>query len=46
MRVFDYVDSHVPMLARMHEKRLLGYRAIGDEVGLVAVETEGNSLDT
>jgi superfamily II DNA or RNA helicase len=31
VRVFDYVDSNVPMLARMYEKRLLGYRAIGYE---------------
>ena len=31
------------MLARMHEKRLLGYRAIGYEVGLGVIETERNS---
>jgi superfamily II DNA or RNA helicase len=29
VRVYDYVDAHVPMLARMYEKRLKGYRAIG-----------------
>ncbi len=29
VRVFDYVDARVPMLARMFEKRLRGYRAIG-----------------
>jgi superfamily II DNA or RNA helicase len=29
VRVFDYVDEQVPMLARMYEKRLKGYRAIG-----------------
>ena len=46
VRVFDYVDSLVPMLARMYEKRLLGYRAIGYEVGLGVVETDRNSLDT
>jgi hypothetical protein len=28
-RIFDYVDRGVPMLARMSEKRLRGYRAIG-----------------
>jgi superfamily II DNA or RNA helicase len=29
VRIFDYVDHHVPMLLRMFEKRLRGYRAIG-----------------
>ncbi len=29
VRIFDYVDSNVPMLCRMFEKRLRGYRAIG-----------------
>ena len=29
VRVYDYVDSQVPMLARMYEKRLKGYQAIG-----------------
>ena len=35
VRIFDYVDRGVPMLERMFEKRLRGYRAIGytlDEV--------------
>jgi len=32
VRVFDYVDAHVPMLARMYEKRLKGYRALGYEL--------------
>jgi superfamily II DNA or RNA helicase len=32
VRVFDYVDAKVPMLARMFEKRLRGYRAIGYEI--------------
>jgi superfamily II DNA or RNA helicase len=27
--IFDYVDVNVPMLARMHQKRLRGYAAIG-----------------
>jgi len=34
VRVFDYVDSQVPMLARMYEKRLKGYSAIGYEMEL------------
>jgi superfamily II DNA or RNA helicase len=29
VRVFDYVDHAVPMLARMFAKRLRGYRSIG-----------------
>ncbi|MGB5643044.1 MAG: DEAD/DEAH box helicase family protein, partial [Gammaproteobacteria bacterium] len=29
VRIYDYVDSNIPMLARMFEKRLRGYRAIG-----------------
>lgn len=29
VRIFDYVDRCVPMLLRMFEKRLRGYRAIG-----------------
>jgi superfamily II DNA or RNA helicase len=32
VRVYDYVDARVPMLARMYEKRLKGYRAIGYEL--------------
>jgi hypothetical protein len=31
VRIFDYVDRCVPMLARMFEKGLRGYRAIGYE---------------
>jgi superfamily II DNA or RNA helicase len=29
VQAYDYVDSHVPMLARMYERRLRGYGAIG-----------------
>lgn len=29
VRIFDYVDRDVPMLSRVFEKRLRGYRAIG-----------------
>lgn len=29
VRIYDYVDRSVPMLARMFEKRLKGFRAIG-----------------
>ena len=31
VRIFDYADREVPMLARMFAKRLRGYRAIGYE---------------
>jgi superfamily II DNA or RNA helicase len=29
VRVYDYVDYRVPMLMRMYEKRVKGYKAIG-----------------
>lgn len=29
VRIYDYVDRHVPMLARMFERRQKGYRAMG-----------------
>ena len=29
VRIYDYVDGKVPVLLRMFEKRLRGYRAIG-----------------
>jgi superfamily II DNA or RNA helicase len=29
VRVYDYVDGYVPMLARMHDRRLKGYSSIG-----------------
>jgi len=29
VRIFDYLDREVPMLLRMFERRLRGYRAIG-----------------
>ncbi len=38
VRVFDYVDAQVPMLGRMYEKRMKGYRAIGYEM-------ESNGVD-
>src|SRR5438034_811759 len=42
VRVFDYVDEQVSMLARMYEKRLKGYRAIGYEMESVVenIDTE------
>ena len=32
VQVYDYVDNAVPMLARMYERRLKGYSAIGDTI--------------
>jgi len=32
VRIYDYVDRQVPLLARMHQKRLKGYKTMGYEV--------------
>jgi superfamily II DNA or RNA helicase len=32
VRIYDYVDAKVPMLDKMHKRRLHGYRAIGYEI--------------
>jgi hypothetical protein len=32
--IYDYVDSEVPVLARMYAKRRAGYKAIGYEIPL------------
>jgi len=32
VQIFDYADTNVPMLLRMHEKRLKGYRDMGYSV--------------
>lgn len=32
VRIYDYVDCHVPMLVRMHKRRLQGYRSLGYEI--------------
>jgi superfamily II DNA or RNA helicase len=29
VQVYDYVDVNIPMLRRMYEKRIKGYRALG-----------------
>jgi superfamily II DNA or RNA helicase len=36
--IYDYADLAVPMLARMHERRLRGYRAIGYEMESTPVD--------
>jgi superfamily II DNA or RNA helicase len=40
VRVFDYVDKAVPMLARMFGKRLRSYRAIGYQEGELSAAFE------
>jgi superfamily II DNA or RNA helicase len=30
--IYDYVDFNVPVLARMYERRMRGYRSIGYEI--------------
>ena len=36
VRIYDYVDTEVPMLVRMYKKRLQGYGAIGYSVKEIA----------
>lgn len=38
--IYDYADLQVPMLARMHSKRVKGYEAIGYRVGISPGESE------
>jgi superfamily II DNA or RNA helicase len=38
VRVYDYIDSHVLMLARMYARRLKGYSTIGYTIGAEADE--------
>ena len=33
VRIYDYVDADVPMLAKMYQIRLKGYRAMGYDLG-------------
>ena len=44
VRVYDYVDSQVLMLARMYARRLKGYGAIGYRIGAAAADGP-SSLD-
>ena len=45
VRIFDYVDREVAMLARMFERRLRGYRAIGYEYGALPASYAGPSSE-
>ena len=40
--IYDYVDHGVPVLARMHQKRLAGYRAMGYAVTSEASPSDGS----
>ncbi|MFQ5737272.1 MAG: DEAD/DEAH box helicase family protein [Thermodesulfobacteriota bacterium] len=42
VRIYDYVDTDVPVLRRMYERRLKGYRAIGYAVQEYDERTEGS----
>jgi superfamily II DNA or RNA helicase len=44
VRIFDYVDGNVPMLARMFDKRLRGYRAMGYVRSEAPATTESTAL--
>jgi len=32
VQIYDYIDHHVPILVKMHQKRLKGYKSMGYEV--------------
>jgi len=32
VRIYDYLDETVTMLARMYKKRLIGYKSVGYEI--------------
>jgi superfamily II DNA or RNA helicase len=44
VQVYDYIDCQVPVLQRMSEKRMSGYRSLGYEVQAANVATRGNLL--
>ena len=39
VRIYDYVDIHIPVLEKMYQKRLKGYAAIGYKSRIETVET-------
>jgi superfamily II DNA or RNA helicase len=43
VQIYDYVDGRVPMLRRMHERRLAGYRSIGYRIGGTNAQERGAS---
>jgi superfamily II DNA or RNA helicase len=45
VRIYDYVDRDVPMLARMFERRVKGYHAMGYRVGAWPGQDEAGTED-
>ena len=44
MRIYDYVDLHVPVLERMYHKRLRGYAELGYQVKLVGNDSGSSRI--
>jgi superfamily II DNA or RNA helicase len=42
VRIYDYVDRNIPMLVRMFQKRLRGYRAMGYEMDKSDIANKSN----
>ena len=40
VRIYDYIDIHVPMLEKMYQKRLTGYASIGYKVRAESIPDE------
>ncbi len=45
MRIYDYADLNVPMLARMFDRRCRGYEAVGYSISLPASAVPGWPAD-
>ena len=44
VRIYDYVDIQVPMLAKMYAKRRNGYKAIGYEIAVSENQSQASQL--
>jgi superfamily II DNA or RNA helicase len=44
VRIYDYIDIHVPMLEKMYHKRLTGYAAIGYKARAESVPGESTDI--
>jgi superfamily II DNA or RNA helicase len=44
VRIYDYIDIHVPMLEKMYHKRLAGYAAIGYKARAESVSGESTDI--
>jgi hypothetical protein len=45
VEVYDYVDSLIPILARMFDKRLRGYNALGYMISKESLQTGSWRID-